>query len=429
MWVQQNHQHSLPRCMYVWQAACLICPCNVAPRRQLFPLLLQHADLIGVWQTPPNRGGGGHGGVYLLTWAQGGVKVARLQPAASFLTTVHHESLGVLRPGSRHLTAELLDDGRLLLHDARASIKHCSRSDRPLSAAAAAATAVAVGAGCVTCTAPARTRGAPLSRAMQCQRTMRCVKCVRCALLHQCHTRHMLCAEWCAGAAYTPVSVTQAGVASLPLTLPARFCCMCCRSLIHSSDARPSSGFAYELMRFMSTSVVKQVVHVCCGDSAAVPCVSGVGDDGHKLNCTYTTRPPPCPCVSLCCWNSHSNDVLMPIHLPTIDRRITSCHWRQSSHTIPCCCRCVLCRAVQTRSTRRHRRAAGSCADAPQPVLHTLCRVPSCPLRGSPSRRHPLAGLWKGLLLPPIGSGCVLFSLVYDFTGPSARILARVLTG
>ncbi|KAK9803934.1 hypothetical protein WJX72_006279 [[Myrmecia] bisecta] len=56
------------------------------------------------------------------------------------------------------------------------------------------------------------------------------------------------------------------------------------------------------------------------------------------------------------------------------------------------------------------------------PVVHHLTRVE----RPLPSKKHPLAGLWKG----DYGvHGVQVVVVVYDFSGPAARILATKVTG
>lgn len=61
-------------------------------------------------------------------------------------------------------------------------------------------------------------------------------------------------------------------------------------------------------------------------------------------------------------------------------------------------------------------RAAGP----PAPVVHHLLRVQ----RPLPSQKHPLAGLWRGSWRRGLWHGVSIVQVVYDFTGPAARILA-----
>jgi len=64
-------------------------------------------------------------------------------------------------------------------------------------------------------------------------------------------------------------------------------------------------------------------------------------------------------------------------------------------------------------------------AGPPAPVVHHLLRVH----RPLPSRKHPLAGLWRGSWRRGLWHGVSIVQVVYDFTGPAARILATQVRG
>lgn len=67
-----------------------------------------------------------------------------------------------------------------------------------------------------------------------------------------------------------------------------------------------------------------------------------------------------------------------------------------------------------------HNRRCAHTTEVAAAVVHHLVRVP----RPRPSRKHPLAGLWRGRWQAGWERGVSVIQVAYDFSGSAARIVA-----
>eukprot|EP00775_Hariotina_reticulata_P010766 gene10766-10922_t len=116
--------------------------------RQLYPVLMSHAECVGVWH---KAGAGPSGALYSFRWAANGIDVCELVPSRRYFTHITHRKLCTLNPNNLRYQAAVIDDTKCILRDYGTGF------------ASAASCAVAEAAACVAAGGASSSRSASSS--------------------------------------------------------------------------------------------------------------------------------------------------------------------------------------------------------------------------------------------------------------------------